>query len=166
MSRVMTNVDPRGRRVRYASWDPYDYPPAYYEVPEPAPAPVAAPVPAMAASQSGSGQSGIIVFLLILVLLLAGWIAWRTYREGGLSGPGGTVTPSTESSRWINADNVNLRVQPDERSRVLHTLPRNTQVLLLGEYQTEPDGDTWAKVRVASGPMASQEGWILYRYLN
>ncbi|MDX2034184.1 MAG: SH3 domain-containing protein [Blastocatellia bacterium] len=164
MSRGMIAAAPRGRRVRYANWDPYDYPPEYYDVPEPEP--VAPPARAQAPAQTGQGNSTIIGLLLIMVLALAGWIAWKTYREGG--GAGSSMGPpySTEAVHWINADNVNLRVQPDERSRVLSTLPRNTRVILLGEYQTEPDGDTWAKVRVETGAIAAQEGWVIYRFLN
>lgn len=162
MTRGMISADPRGRRMRYANWNPYDYPPEYYELPEPEP--VAAPVRSQA--QNSQGNSSIIALLLILVLALVGWIAWRMYREGGPAGASTSAPYSTEAEHWINADSVNLRIQPDERSRILGTLPRNTRVVLLGEYQTEPDGDTWAKVRVQTGVSAAQEGWVIYRYLN
>ncbi|MFN0088207.1 MAG: SH3 domain-containing protein [Blastocatellia bacterium] len=161
MSRGMTGAVPRGRRIRYTNWNPYDHPPEYYEVPEME----AVPLPARAQGQS-QGNSTLVALLFLMVLALAGWIAWKTYRESPPTVRPGITSTATPVERWINADNVNLRAQPDERSRILNTLPRNTRVVLLGEYQTEPDGTTWAKVRVQAGTSAVQDGWVTYRFLN
>ena len=164
MSRGISTVEPRARRLRYASWEPQPLPEMYYDVPEPEPP--ARPARAQANGQGGSSST--VTFLVFLVLVLAGWIAWKNHRDGFSGGPGTAPysTAADSAVHWVNADNVNLRSQPEARARVLYVLPRNTRVLLLGEYQTELNGDTWAKVRVQVGNGYAQDGWIIYRYVN
>lgn len=59
------------------------------------------------------------------------------------------------------AQEVNLRVQPGIDNTLIRIIPHGTQVVLLGETVSLPDGSVWAKVRVGQS-----EGWINRRFLR
>ena len=68
-------------------------------------------------------------------------------------------------TRYVIADNLNMREQPGSDAQVGYILPRGTKVALLGESHQEFDGDLWLKVRVETfeGPYV---GWVNQRYVE
>ena len=68
-------------------------------------------------------------------------------------------------TRYVIADNLNMREQPSSGAQVGYILPRGTEVALLGESHQEFDGDVWLKARVETfeGPYV---GWVNQQYVE
>ncbi len=67
--------------------------------------------------------------------------------------------------KYVAADNLNMRVKPDNYADVSYVLPRATRLELLGEAHQEWDGDRWARVRVNT-PDGVQQGWVRSQYIQ
>jgi hypothetical protein len=114
-----------------------------------------------------------IIFLILLILWFNGpWLGTTTVPTR----TGSVVTTTTRpvntvvlnpfgDSRYVIADNLNMRISPNNYSEVSYILPRGTRVELLGVSHQEPDGDIWVKVRVNTLD-GLQDGWVSSQYVG
>ncbi len=65
----------------------------------------------------------------------------------------------------IAADSLYLREGPGVEYVATYLLPENWDVSLVGDYQTDNDGEVWARVLVATDE-GLQEGWVSRRFLE
>ncbi|HEU0177252.1 MAG TPA: hypothetical protein VFV58_23555 [Blastocatellia bacterium] len=65
----------------------------------------------------------------------------------------------------VTADSLYLREGPGMMYVATYLLPENWGVSLIGDYQTDDNGEVWARVFVQTdeGP---QEGWVSRRYVE
>ena len=102
--------------------------------------------------------------------LAVGWV-----NEGDLSAtpPEPTIESEAEGEatveeiKYVNTQTIPLkfRENPSLSGKILHELPRGTDVKLLGERQ-DADGYTWVKVEYSSGDSEEPTiGWVAEEYL-
>jgi hypothetical protein len=134
--------------------------------------------------KSKSGNQGInfLVLALIIVLVVGGVILYlkesgvdirqlglgrailgqQTYRRVYESPP--QAPPQGVQAR-VAVDSLYLREGPGADYVATYLLPEDWAVSLLGDYQTDNSGETWARVLVETDEGA-QEGWVSRRYLD
>lgn len=151
MARIIDLDDPRDRALRVG--------PSYYDSPE----------------SSGIGFAGGIALMFLFVILLMVVLSNERWSQPSIRtqfAPAPVVTasysePVTTPATGIGtvvADELKLRVKPNNYSRVTYILPRGTQVMLLGEEHYEFDGDTWLRVSVDTVE-GRQEGWVSRQFV-
>jgi hypothetical protein len=146
--------------TRYSGY-PYGYNrPVYYE-----------------GSGFGGGMWGgtlAIIFLILLILWFGGpWLGTTAVPTPTRTGVTTTTTRPVEAvvlnpfgdTRYVIADNLNMRLRPNNYSEVSYILPRGTRVELLGVSHQETDGDLWVKVRVNTLD-GLQDGWVSSQYIG
>ncbi len=139
------------------------------------------------ASSGGYGGGTVAVAILIILLLyLGGFFPWIMNLGNSFANTGPAVLqqpiqPPIETRpirpivqpvvsgggtvAYVIADNLNMRVSPNEFSQASYILPRGTRVEYLGESYQEPDGDFWVKVRIQAA-QGAQIGWVSRRYIS
>jgi hypothetical protein len=115
------------------------------------------------------GYGGALLAILVIIFLIALFLWNYGYRPSYVNtpvvtNPVGVVSRPFSNVSYVTADNLNLRVRPNYYSYGTYILPRGTRVDLLGESYTEPDGDTWLRVRVQT-LYGWQYGWVNQRYI-
>ncbi len=75
-----------------------------------------------------------------------------------------STNPAPET-RYITANNLNLRDQASKVARPSYSLPKGTKVILLGNTEQDFDGEVWFQVRVATLD-GTRIGWINQRYFE
>lgn len=131
-------------------------------------------------SKSSQGAN-FLVLLLLIVLVVGGVLLYL--KESGIDisqlsisraitgqqifrgiNPGQSQIPGATQAR-VAVDSLYLREGPGVGYVATYLLPEDWWVSLLGDYQTDNNGETWARVLVetAQGP---QEGWVSRRYLD
>ena len=115
---------------------------------------------------SGEG-GGLIAPLLIVILAVA--VAILYFRgQSESSEPGSQPVTGTQPAviipARVTASTLYLREGPGPQYQATYLLPRNWQVSILGESQTDSDGEVWVKVRLETR-QGLQTGWVNRKYL-
>jgi Bacterial SH3 domain len=128
-----------------------------------------------------NGSYALIAIVILFVLFFWADLGWlRGNLDSWLRGNRNSTVQSRNSTvqrvegsritsiaeiRHVTVDNLNLREQPGNDAQASYTLPRGTQVALLGESHHRLNGDVWLKVRVETfeGPYV---GWVSQRYVE
>jgi hypothetical protein len=129
----------------------------------------------------GNQAVNFLVLILIVALVIGGGIIYlkengidvrrlvlrRSTREGGFfrsSNEEQRNSPVITQAR-VAADRLYLREGPGMGYIATYLLPENWGVSLIGDYQTDNNGELWARVLVQTdeGP---QEGWVSRRFLE
>lgn len=138
-------------------------------------------------SSSGyGGGTAAVAVLIILLLYLGGFFPWimnlgNSFRSTGPAILQQPIQPIAETRpirpivpqvvtgggnvAYVIADNLNMRVSPNQFSQASYILPRGTRVEYLGESYQEPDGDFWVKVQIQANE-GVQIGWVSRRYIS
>lgn len=105
-----------------------------------------------------SGRAGLLVAAGILsIAAIAGLAMMGRVSES----PWVRASPNQRTTKArVTAPNLNLRSGPGATKPVVATLPRNSQVILLGEQQ-DIDGTAWVRVR-----SNNQNGWVSAKHLG
>lgn len=78
----------------------------------------------------------------------------------GFGGSGG----SQSRIAFVNVDSVNVRSAPGTDSKVLYSVPRNTEMKIVGE--TSRGDSIWYKVQPRSNKYPQATGYVFSRYLT
>ena len=123
----------------------------------------------------------LLVLVLIIMLIVGGVIF--SLRENGvnirqlsLRSPiwEQEILNRANEDRWqspvitqarVAADSLYLREGPGIKFVATYLLPENWDVSLVGDYQTDNDGDVWARILVQTDE-GIQEGWVSRRFLE
>jgi uncharacterized protein YgiM (DUF1202 family) len=113
-------------------------------------------------------NGGLAILVIVIVLILLLWVDLPRLR----SNLNTVITPEVENrvtrpntdSRYVVADNLNMREEPINDARVNYILPRGTKVTLLGDSYQAIDGGVWLKVSVETFE-GTQVGWVNQRYV-
>lgn len=73
--------------------------------------------------------------------------------------------PPVITQAKVAADSLYLREGPGIKFVATYLLPENWDVSLVGDYQTDNDGDVWARILVQTDE-GIQEGWVSRRFLE
>src|SRR5262245_13446903 len=122
-----------------------------------------------------------LVLILIVALVIGGGIIYL--KENGIdvrrlvlrrsTGEGGFFRSSNEEQRnspvitqaRVAAGRLYLREGPGMGYVATYLLPENWGVSLMGDYQTDNNGELWARVLVQTDE-GLQEGWVSRRFLE
>jgi hypothetical protein len=132
-------------------------------------------------SSRSNGSYALLAIVILFVLFFWADLGWmRGNLDSWLRGNRNSTVQSRNSTvervegsritsiaeiRHVTVDNLNLREQPGNDAQASYTLPRGTQVALIGESHHRLNGDVWLKVRVETfeGPYV---GWVSQRYVE
>ncbi|MGE0130092.1 MAG: SH3 domain-containing protein [Blastocatellales bacterium] len=130
-------------------------------------------------SKSSQGVN-FLVLALIVVLVIGGVILYL--KESGIDirqlGLGraimgqpifrgineGRFPPPDATQARVAVDTLHMREGPGVDYGATYLLPEDWWVSLLGDYQTDNNGEVWARVLVET-EQGTQEGWVSRRYL-
>jgi hypothetical protein len=114
-------------------------------------------------------NGGLVILVIVIVLILLFWVDLPRLRSDHNT----AITPAVENrvtrpntdTRYVVADNLNMREEPINDARVNYVLPRGTRVTLLGDSYQAIDGGVWLKVSVETFEGA-RVGWVSQRYVT
>ncbi|MGH9754108.1 MAG: hypothetical protein ACREA2_15125 [Blastocatellia bacterium] len=158
----------------------YVYGPMVYQFPPPDREGGETEKPKPKSNQSNQGTN-FLVLLLIVVLVVGGVILYL--KENGIDirqlsfrrsmWKEQTFNPANED-QWqapvitqarVATDGLYLREGPGIEYVATYLLPENWDVSLVGDYQTDNDGEVWARILVETDE-GLQEGWVNRRFLE
>ena len=128
---------------------------------------------------TGYGGTALVAVLIVLLLYLGGFFPWITNLASSIrpiastpldAGPIRPIAPPISpvgdgTVAYVIADNLNMRISPNEFAQVSYILPRGTRVEYMNESYQEPGGDFWVKVRIQASA-GTQIGWVSRRYIS
>lgn len=107
---------------------------------------------------NASGVCGCLVLIAIAIGVI--WLATLMVRNANTPVPERASPNQRTTKARVTAPNLNMRSGPGSTKPVVATLPRNTQVILLGERQ-DIDGTVWVRVRANN-----QDGWVSAKHIG
>jgi SH3 domain-containing protein len=111
---------------------------------------------------------GLAILVIVIVLILLFWIDLPRLRSNLNTvitlAVENRVTRPNRDSRYVVADNLNMREEPINDALVNYILPRGTKVTLLGGSYQAIDGGVWLKVSVETSE-GTKVGWVSQRYV-
>ena len=75
------------------------------------------------------------------------------------------ISRAPTNTRYVTADDLNLREDPSNWAVVSYILPRGTEVTLLGEAHRDLNDNVWIRVSVETLE-GRQSGWVHERYVS
>lgn len=75
------------------------------------------------------------------------------------------ISREPTNTRYVTADDLNLRKDPSNWSVVSYILPRGTKVTLLGEAHRDLNNTVWLRVSVETLE-GRQSGWVHEQYVS
>ena len=108
------------------------------------------------------GVCGCLVVILVVIAIAIGliWLATVMVRNARPTEATRASPNQRATKARVTAPNLNMRSGPGSTQPVVATLPKDTQVMLLGERQ-DIEGTVWVRVRANN-----QNGWVSAKHLG
>lgn len=111
--------------------------------------------------ETGSNAGGVCGCLVLIAIGIGViWFAAYVVRNANIPVQERASPDQRTTKARVTAPNLNMRSGPGSTKPVVATLPKDTQVMLLGERQ-DIDGTVWVRVRANN-----RDGWVSAKHLG